>query len=214
MSVEEIGDIEEVESGWQSVEVSEKDKQREEKAKKQFKKLQKDEKKAKKTDLLLADFLSQILKDKRYDALWDDIVVNIDKGIPSNFILWILSLVYLPVSDKIREFHNKEKLVFSYDGLEKVRFDDNKLDERIKLRINQLVEDIIDIVTYEPSSLLTNRLIEEIKGKEVTSFFQKTFIFFLNNINIEISEKKALSYSAFILDEIRKTLKKMELEEI
>lgn len=214
MSVEEIGDIEEVESGWQSVEVSEKDKQREEKAKKQFKKLQKDEKKAKKTDMLLADFLSQILKDKRYDALWDDIVINIDRWIPSNFILWILSLVYLPVSDKIREINTKEKILFDYNNEEKIKFDDNKIDDRIKQRINELVEDIADIVTYEPSSLLTTRLIKKIKSPEVIWFFQRTFIFFLNNINIEISSKKALSYGGFILDEIGKTLKKIELEEI
>jgi len=214
MSVEEIGDIEEVESWSQWVEVSEKDRQRQEKAKKQFKKLQKDENKAKKTDLLLADFLSQILKDKRYDALWDDIVTNIDKWIPSNFILWILSLVYLPVSDKIREFTWKEKIVFDYKTSEKVKFDDNKIDDRIKQRINELVEDIADIVTYEPSSLLTTRLIKEIKSQEVIKFFQGTFIFFLNNINIEISPKKALSYSSFILDEIRKTLVNLEIESI
>jgi hypothetical protein len=35
----------------------------------------------------LADFLSQILKDRRYDFLWDDIIDNIDEGVPSNFIL-------------------------------------------------------------------------------------------------------------------------------
>jgi hypothetical protein len=78
-----------------------------------------------------------------------------------------LSLVYLPISDKIREVHSKEKIVFEYSNKEKVKFDDNKLDDRIKLRINQLVEDIADIVTYEPSSLLTARLIKEIKTSEV-----------------------------------------------
>ena len=214
MSVEEIGDIEEVESWSASVEVSEKDKQREEKAKKQFKKLQKDEKKAKKTDLLLADFLSQILKDKRYDALWDDIVSNVDAWIPSNFILWILSLVYLPISDKIREVHSKEKIIFEYKAPEKIKFDDNKLDDKIKLRINELVEDIADIVTYEPSSLLTERLIKQIKTPIVVWFFERTFIFFLNNINIEITPKKAHSYGVFILDEIRKTLVNIEIEVI
>ncbi|MCT4617430.1 MAG: hypothetical protein N4A38_04430 [Candidatus Gracilibacteria bacterium] len=214
MSVEEIGDIEEVESGSQGVEVSEKDRQRQEKAKKQFKKLQKDENKAKKTDLLLADFLSQILKDRRYDFLWDDIIDNIDEGVPSNFILGVLSLIYLPISDKIREFTLKEKIVFDYSTEERIKFDDNKLDDKIKLRINQMLEDIIGVVTYEPSTVLTQRLIKQIKQKQVVKFFQKTFLFFFDNINIDISDKKALSYSMFILDEIRKTLEKIELEEI
>jgi hypothetical protein len=69
-------------------------------------------------------------------------------------------------------------------------------------------------VTYEPSTVLTQRLIKQIKQKQVVKFFQKTFLFFFDNINIDISDKKALSYSMFILDEIRKTLEKIELEEI
>jgi hypothetical protein len=62
--------------------------------------------------------------------------------------------------------------------------------------------------------LLTARLIKEIKTSEVVWFFERTFIFFLNNINIEITPKKAHSYGGFILDEIRKTLMNIEIESI
>jgi hypothetical protein len=55
----------------------------------------------------------------------------------------VLSLIYLPISDKIREFTLKEKIVFDYSTEERIKFDDNKLDDKIKLRINQMLEDII-----------------------------------------------------------------------
>ena len=72
-----------------------------------IKRVQKDEKKSKKHDNLLAWILIEIIKDKRYDFLYDWIFECFDNWYSSNFILWVLSLIYLPVSDKIRDFSHK-----------------------------------------------------------------------------------------------------------
>jgi hypothetical protein len=58
-----------------------------------------------------------------------------------------LSLVYLPISDKIRELSKKEIIEFNYvKTFEEIDFDDNNLDESIKNRINFWIEDITDII--------------------------------------------------------------------
>lgn len=174
----------------------------------------KDEKKAKKMDFLLAWFLRDILQHKEYDFLWDDIVKSLWTWVPSSFVLAILSLIYMPISDKIREISNKEKIKFSYDtSQEKIIFDDKNLDENIKFRLNQYFEDIVDILFIEHSSLLVKRLLNEADDDNLILFLSKTFTYFLSNLNIEIEEKKSLSYSSFILWEIKKKLSKLKLED-
>lgn len=177
-------------------------------------KTQKDEKKAKRMDFLLAWFLRDILQHKEYDFLWDDVIVILWKWIPSSFLLAVLSLVYMPISDKIREISWKEKITFSFDPFdEKKIFNDKDLDERIKSRLNDYFEDVWDILVIEQSELLTKRLLWSIDDYELTEFLSKIFSYFLSNLNIEIDSKKSLSYSSFILSEIKKKLSKIKLED-
>ena len=121
MSLEEYApDIDSWEGWWQSSEqvkeVSEKFKDSVKKGSAWIKRTQKDESKAKKHDLLLANFLVKIIINKKYDILSDDLFKSLNSGYPSNFILWILSLINMEISDKIRELSQKEKISFKKKG--------------------------------------------------------------------------------------------------
>lgn len=198
-------------------EVSEKFKESIKKAWAWIKRVQKDEKKAKKFDNILASFLVKIIKNEKYDFLLDDLFKSLDNWFSSNFLLGILSLIYLPVSDKIREISKKEIINFNYKkSFSIIEFNDD-LDEEIKTRINLWVEDMIDIITIEYSSLQMKKMIELSKKDEfnfIINFSSKVFRFFFSEININISEKKSHDYVNFILDQVMSKIKKIELEEI
>jgi len=163
----------------------------------------------------LANFLVKIIINKKYDIILDSLFKTLNSWYPSNFILGILSIIDIKISDKIRELSWKEKISFSYKIKEIVNFDDNNLDENIKRRINFWVEDIIYIVTIEYSSILTEKLIEKFKENNNLYFFlKKVFYFFLKQINIHISENKLSWISEFILSEIEKQIKNLKIEKI
>jgi hypothetical protein len=220
MSLEEyIPDIDSSEWWWSSAEaskeVSEKFKEGMKKSWKKRKKVQKDEKKARKWDFLLASFLIKIIINKKYDKILNYLCKIIDDGFPSNFLLWILSLINIDITNKIREYSNKEKIIFNYKEETIKEFDDNHLNGSIKNRINMWVEDMIDIVSIEYSSILTNKLIKLInKNEDTIVFTSKVFTFFLNEINISITESKSIGIAEFILGEVEKSLQKLEIEEI
>ena len=199
-----------------SKEVSEKFKEWVKKWTAWIKRTQKDEKKAKKHDLLLANFLVQIIINKKYDFLLEQLFKCIDVWIPSNFLLWIISLINLEISDKIREISWKEKVNFNYSiNKETIEFDDNLLSWDIKKRINFWVEDITDVVSIDYSSLLTKKLLSNISNNWLLIVFTAmVFKFFLKEINIYISDAKSVNISEFILSEVHAHLKKINLEEI
>ncbi len=200
-----------------SNEVSEKFKESTKKAAAGMKRVQKDEKKAKKFDTILASFLVKIIKNEKYDSLLSDLFLSLDNWFSSNFLLWILSLIYLPISDRIRELSKKEIINFSYTkSFSMINFDDN-LDEEIKKRINLWIEDMIDISSIEYSSLQIQHMIQLSRKEEFKSIIKlcwKVFIFFFHEININISEKKSHSYVEFILEQVLNKMKFLNFEEI
>lgn len=180
-----------------------------------IKRTQKDEKKAKTYDMLLAGFLVKILVNQDYNKLLDSLFSLLHKWYPSNFVLWVMSLIYNDISVKIRELSKKENITFNYDSTNPVEFDDNNLDSRIKIRINQWIEDIIDSVSIEYSSILTKRLINFLQtDEEIIIFISQVFTSFLNNLNISISLSKSQSISEYIIQEVLASIKKLDLEEI
>lgn len=200
-----------------STEISEKFKEATKKAAAWIKRVQKDEKTAKKFDTILASFLVQIIKNEKYDFLLSDLFKSLDSWFSSNFLLWILSLIYLPISDNIRILSKKEIINFSYaKSFSMIDFDDN-LDEEIKKRINLWIEDMIDITGIEYSSLQIKHMIALSNTQEFTSIIQlswKVFAFFFSEINIQISEKKSHSYVEFILEQVLNKIKKLNIDEI
>ncbi len=202
-----------------SSEVSEKFKEAVKKAGAWIKRVQKDEKKARKFDLLLAQFLTQIIRNPKYDFLLDDLFKTLDSGYSSNFLLWILSLVYLPISDKIRELSTKEIIEFDYvKTFQIVHFDDNNLDEQIKNRINFWLEDITDIISIEYSSLQISQIktlfIKKEAYNQLVIFSSLVFKFFFEELNIEISQKKSQNYIDFIMQQVYTKIQTLESEEV
>lgn len=204
---------------WQkSSEVSEKFKEAVKKSSAGIKRVQKDEKKAKKFDNILASFLVQIIKNKDYDFLLNDLFKSLDNWFSSNFLLWILSLIYLPISDHIRQMSKKPVINFNYNkNFSILDFNDSLLNDEIKIRINQWIEDIIDITSIEYSSLQILNMIEVSKKEDfkiIQIFTSKVFTFFFSEININISEKKSNSYANFILSEVFEKIKNLNIDEI
>ncbi len=197
-------------------EASEKQRESSKKAAAGIWRTQKDEGKAKKHDFLLAWFLVEILLNKKYDFILNDLFELLDLGYPSNFVLWVISLIHLPISYKIRETSQKEKYAFSYfQDTELVEFNDSHIDESLKKRINFWIEDIIDVISIWPSTVGTLRLQKLIASDEkVTPFVAKIFSFFLSENNISISQGKAQSYASFIISEVQKSLVVVNLEEV
>lgn len=215
MGLEDFTPSESSEWWTQSVEISEKFKEAAKKAGSGIKRTQKDEKKAKKSDILLAGFLVKIIIDKKYDTVLIDLFKSLHSGYPSNFLLWIISLIHIGISNKIREASEKEKVIFSYYSDTLIDFDDQNLPIDVKNRINWWVEDIIWIISHDYSSLLTDILIKKLIEKDdIILFTSKVFEFFLKEININITENKSLNISEFILSEVEKEMKKLEIEEI
>lgn len=215
-----LEDIEQVESAewWanQTVEVSEKFKESFKKASSWIKRTKKDEKKAKKYDFLLANFLVKIILDKKYTPIIDSLLKSIHSWYSSNFILGIVSLVNIDISNDIREISWKDKIEFTYISDIIIEFDDNNLNEKVRNRINLWVEDIIDITSIEYSSLITKHILDLLweDEKTILTFTKDVFIFFLFNINISITEEKAESITRFILNDLKSSLSKLEIENI
>ena len=199
----------------QSSEVSEVFKEAVKKASSGMKRTQKDEGKARGYDMLLANFLIELILDKKYDNLLHLLFLSLKKGYPSNFLLWIMSVVYIDISHKIREVSLKPTIEYSYKSPSPIEFDDSKLDPQVKDRINQWVEDMVDSVSVEYSSILTARLLGLLKTDEtIVDFIWIVFTFFLKESNIVIWSSWSESIVSFILQEVYKTIKSLNLEEI
>ena len=201
-------DIEWQDEGWISMwnvseQISEVYKEEIKKWDAKVRKTRKDEKKAKKQDLLLSKFLVKILIDKRYDALFPDLFKSFDVWVPSNLILGILSLVYLDISNEIRDNINKKRISFNFFSEDTIKFSDNNLPQEVKDRINAWVEDIVIIILLNASEVYTRRIIENIKkSDELKDFTSWVFKYFLEEINIYISEEKSKEYANFIMNRI------------
>ena len=157
---------------------------------------------------MLANFLVKIIIDKKYDSVLENIFKVMDFWYSSNFILWILSLINLEVSNKIREISWKEQIIFDFRLEEIWEFDDNNMRKPIKDRINLWIEDMIDATTIDFSSIQNKRNIE-LLDKD-----WKVIIIFLNEANISIKKDKAISISKFIISEVKSAMKSLKIEEI
>ena len=210
MSLEEFTSPESSEGWSNSSEISEKYKEAAKKAWAGIKRTQKDEKKAKKYDFLLAKFLVEMILKKKYDNLLDELFSCLDAGYGTNFLLGILSLIYLPISHEIRRFSGQEEISFSYKvSWEAINFNDHDLPKDIRERVNAWIEDMESVVWFEVSSIITKRTLWLILYDEkIRVFTSQVFSFFFTELNISITETKARSYSEFILWELEKSLKK------
>ncbi len=222
MSLEEYTWPEWLSEEWQQwqekvSEISEKFKEQVRRSSAWIQRTKKDEKKAKKWDFALAGFLVKLIVDKKYDFILEKLFNLMDKGFASNFLLGILSLVYIDISNYIRKNYKKDLIKFNYQKQEEIKvFDASNIDIEIQNRINAWVEDIIFMTTNDYSSLLTQRLRKLIKQNknDLIWFIKSIFSFFLKENNIQIIDSEAINISAFILSEIEKAIKNLNLEQI
>ncbi len=166
-----------------------------------IKRTKKDETKAKKYDFLLAKFLVEMILKEKYDSLLGELFSCLDAGYGTNFLLGILSLVYLPISHEIRKFSKKPLIEFHYETPGEIeKFDDHYLPEVIRIRVNQWIEDMESVCKMEASTLITQRTLGLILYDEkIRIFTAKTFSFFFSELHISISDAKSRGYSDFIL---------------
>ena len=128
---------------------------------------------------------------------------SFDAGVPSNLILWILSLVYIEISNELRVTIEKKLIQFNYSSEETINFDWTNLPQIVKNRINYWVEDIISLILLNSSKVYTKRVIASIeKSEELKLFTSSVFKYFLEEINIYMSDKTISEYSNFILNKI------------
>ncbi len=213
-------EIESPEWWWNSAEsikeVSEKVQEASKKSQAKVQKTRKDEKKARKYDILLAGILVKIIVDKKYDFILEKLFKSIHEWFSSNFILWVLSLININISNKIREISKKQKIDFNYKSKSQVEFQDNNISPEIQKRINLWIEDIIDAVSIEYSNIQTQNIIILLQKQteEIIDYTSNIIIFFLKEINITIKENESKNISIFILEEVLKVLKKLKIEEI
>lgn len=202
----------------QSPEISEKIKESIKKAAAWIKKVEKDKKKAKKHDELMVHFLTQIIQNKKYDSLLTELFKTLNIWATSSFVLWVMSLVYLPISDTLRKLMGKELVAFSYTKtFDEQNFSEDLLDDALKNRINIWVEDINFILNYEHSTLQIQQLLGSFKEKhsgQILQFTTEVFIFFFHELHIKIPHATAKKYCDFILREVFFGLQKIPLEEI
>ena len=237
MWIDSIDDIE-LDSSWnekaqESAKEAQERKDRYSKAMAWIKRTKKDEKKAKKDNDVLFSLVVEILKDDKYDDMLPFIAELIKIWAPSNIIIWWISIVYDPAVYIIRNSYKdmilpteqdfikakSYKELVSYEPWDQIiSFDDNNINPNIKNRINAWIEDIINITSRDPSTIITNRFFKLLDDNEArttfVNFLASALIFFLYLNKFLITKEKAFLYSEFILQEIVKKLKTVHLEEI
>lgn len=227
----------------------------------------KDEKKAKRDDNILFDAIVSFLNEEnpQYTQQVFYITDLISKEIPTSFVLGIISLLYEPISIKIRENISKKiedkksgqedifvqnPWFFEYiqgNSLKKsqqvykktpqiIGFDDSGLDDSLKNRINEWVNDMVFVFFSDTSFIMLQKLKrilflqveteeeEEIKTKQIEiqkiqlKLIQKTiehtFFLFLQRENILIAPSKAGAYGSFIFSQVQKNILQIQFETI
>ncbi len=192
-----------------------------------IKRIQKDEKKAKKDNDFLFDILVEILKNNKYDILIPFIVDLMEKWVGSNFIIWAISLVNDEAVKIIKSNYssNKNKLInekkveylVKYKKTEElIKFNEDSLDPAIKKRINEWVDDIFSIISFDPSVIVTQKFLSFYNANKdtMTNLLVSIITFFLYELNIIIDKNKAFLYCSFILWEVKRKVSEVKLEEI
>ncbi len=194
-----------------------------------IKRVQKDEKKAQKNDNILVKIIVEILKDPKYDILIPFIIDLLEISTPPNFIIGTVSLINEDLSNFInKNYINKEnwliieeninnKLILKYKKTKEfIKFDADSLDKNLQTRINKWIEDILKIISFDPSLIISNRFINYYNEDQtkMINLLASVFTFFLYNQNILIDKNTSFTYCKFILWEVYKKVKGLKLEEI
>jgi len=236
MSLDSLEDLDIWNSWWEKTQESATEKK--EKATKAAKaiawiqKTRKDEKKAQKDNDFLYEIVINIIQNPKYDFLIPFISELLKHTVPSNLIIWWISLIYNEATYIIRSNYlpwnttmilDKEQawelnININYTPTQEIiEFRDDNIHEAIKWRINEWIEDIISVISFDPSNIVTNKflhLIEEENSKNlIINYIAVVLTFFLYELNISISKERAFLYSRFVLWEAVKKMKTLKVDE-
>lgn len=253
MWLDSIEDLDVWESSWEKAQESASEKK--EKAAKAaraiawIQKTRKDEKKAQKDNNFLYQIIIDIIQNPKYDAIMPFVSELLKHWIPSNIIIWWISLIYNEATYIIRNNYlqwntslvldkksaQEFKVIINYNKTkETIEFRDDNLHEAIKWRINEWIEDIINIISFDPSNIVTAKFLHLVNNKSnedeedmeynknkesvnkktlIINYLASILTFFLLSLNIVISKDKALLYADFILWEVVKKMKEIRLDE-
>ncbi len=189
-------------------------------------KLSRDEKRAKKHDSSLAALIAALLRDPAKAPILDAVLDALESGIPSAFLLGAVSLADPQVSLEIRmkagKIPNSVEVPPKADPAD---FDERNIDPLLQLRMNAWFDDIVSALFSDPSvvaaekflslassdgveSVVADGVAEHVKTKDAEArpraagVLSAAFSWFLANVNVSISPRKAGSYAEFILDEV------------
>jgi len=121
------------------------------------------------------------------------------------------------VIDGVTSFFNGPSFDVSLWIEEPIEFNNHTLPLAVRQRINNWVEDMGTIISSDPSTILTERVLDFLnKGdtQDIIFSMTKTLQFFMEHININMSEGKAKSFSTFILSQLKIKLQGTILEEV
>lgn len=202
------------ESGSSSVEISETDKQASEQSRAWQKRVKKDEKKSQDKDNRLYNYLIELLKDPSYDFIVDDIIKALYSWLPSFYILGVMSLLHMPISNDFRNDLWKEFIDFDYFPKEEFDFSSNDLDPKIRKRLTDMVDDILIISKFEPSSVMVWKFMNQKNHNMTIKFLSSVLSVFLTSVRVKFTDIQISSFSSFIIWEIEKEIVKMHLSEV
>lgn len=236
MSLDSLEDLDIWDSWWEKAQESATEKK--EKAAKAAKamawiqKTRKDEKKAQKDNDFLYEIVIDIIQNPKYDVLIPFISELLRHTIPSNIIIWWISLIYneatyiirtnyLPgntnmILDKKQAWEFRVNINYT-PTQEIIEFKDDNIHEAIRGRINEWIEDIISVISFDPSTIVTNKFLylteEETNKNLIINYLAGILTFFLYEFNISISKEKAFLYAKFVLWEAIKKMKTLKIDE-
>jgi hypothetical protein len=191
-------------------EQSEKQKESYKKAQAQLQKAQKDEWKAQKDNSVLFDILLRFIQNPYYNELIPIVTDLLSFGLPSRYILALTALVYPESALHMLTSLGKRESIHTLLNIHRhesvIEFNDAHIDPTIRAWMTEWISAFHLYLTHEDSSVISLHIL---KDKVESSLFQKVLdafsyflIFFFRSRNISISEKKAHSYTWFILTEI------------
>ena len=217
MSVEELS----LESGGWGItssetasEQSEKQKESSRRAQAQLQKVQKDEKKAKADNEDLFRILSRFIQNPLYTELITDVTILLQNNFPSRFLLFLIALVYPEgayyLLDKTGQWNYKHSILSLHRYELPTPFSDGihtSLRDWITLWLTAWEQ----FITHPEASVVLVKKFSELISIPPTdeiarNSLARIFLFFFNEKNIILSSEKSLSYSAFILSQLKTSL--------
>lgn len=163
----------------------------------------KDEQKAKKSEDSIAKLLLLMVEKSKYNNLLPQLLNLLERNIPANFLVGVLSLVLVEAEKMIIESANISRSAFHLIPTEAVDFDENSVPEAVRNRINVWIEDMMFSMTNEASIIMADKFVRLTQNadekKQMIHFIAQIFTFFLAELQIRIAHKKAFAYAEFIV---------------